>query len=78
MSDLLIRLKEQMVLNPNNAYIPEIEYLKESTLCETLNKAFTELYRVKPENPIIFLSKWLTRESKSIELLRKYTEDDLK
>jgi hypothetical protein len=26
MSDLLIRLKEQMVLNPNNAYIPEIEY----------------------------------------------------
>jgi hypothetical protein len=78
MSDLLIRLKEQMVLNPNNAYIPEIEYLKESTLCETLNKAFTELYRVKPENPIIFLSKWLTRESKSMELLRKYNEDALK
>ena len=78
MSDLLSRLKEQMIIDQKNSYIPEIEYLKESTLCETLNKGFTELYRVKPQNPIIFLSKWLTRESKSNELLRKYKEDALK
>ena len=43
-----------------------------------LARAFNELYRIRPKNPVLFLSKWLTRESRSIELSKKYTDDEQK
>ena len=44
----------------------------------TLNRGFTELYRNQPDNPILFLSKWLSKESKALELERKYKDNKIK
>ena len=77
MSDLYNRLKD-LLLDNKTTNIPEIKFLQESDLTLTINRGFTELYRVKPENPILFLSKWLTRESRAKELEQKYKDNKIK
>ena len=77
MSDLISRLKK-MSLDSKNTSIPEIQFLEKSDLTLALNRGFTELYRCKPVNPILFLAKYLEKESHAKELEKKYKEDDLK
>ena len=77
MSDLLNRLKD-FLLDNKVTNIPEIKFLQESDITQTLNRGFTELYRNQPDNPILFLSKWLSKESKALELERKYKDNKIK
>ena len=77
MSDLLTRLKD-LLLDNKTSNIPEIKFLQESDITLTINRGFTELYRAKPENPILFLSKWLSRESRAKELEKKYKDNKIK
>ena len=75
MSDLISRLKS-MSTNINKCSDAEINFLQNSSLSKVLDRAFNELYRIRPKDPIIFLSKWLFRESRAIELTKKYSEDE--
>ena len=77
MSDLLNRLKD-LLLDNKTSNNPEIKFLQESDITLTINRGFTELYRVKPENPVLFLSKWLSRESRAKELEKKYKDNKIK
>ena len=77
MSDLLNRLKD-LLLDNKTSNIPEIKFLQESDITLTINRGFTELYRVKPENPVLFLSKWLFRESRAKELEKQYKDNKTK
>ena len=77
MSDTINKLKEYLLDN-KISNIPEIKFLQDSDLIFTLNRGFTELYRVQPKNPILFLSKWLSRESLSKELSQKYQDNKIK
>ena len=77
MSDIVNRLKDYLFQDKiSNA--PEIKYLQDSDLFITINRGFTELYRKKPKNPIIFLSKWLSHESLSKELEDLYKENKIR
>ena len=77
MSDLITRLKK-MSNNKRNCSDAEILFLKKSDLTIVLDRAFNELYRLRPKNPILFLSKWLTRESRARELAKKYLDEEQK
>ena len=77
MSDLITRLKK-MSNNTKNCTDAEIQFLQKSDLSIVLDRAFNELYRLRPENPILFLSKWLTRESRARELAKKYFDEQQK
>ena len=77
MSDIVNRLKDYLFDN-KISNIPEIKYLQESDLILTINRGFTELFRRKPKNPIIYLSKWLSRESLSKELEQQYKENKIR
>ena len=77
MSDIINRLKDYLFDN-KISNIPEIKFLQESDIILTINRGFTELYRNKPKNPIIFLSKWLSRESLSKELEQQYKDNKVK
>ena len=77
MTDLLNRLKD-LLLDNKTTDIPEIKYLQDSDITPTLNRGFTELYRTKPENPVLFLSKWLSRESRALELEKQYKDNKIK
>ena len=59
-------------------FLIEIQFLEKSDLSIVLDRAFNEVYRLRPKNPILFLSKWLTRESRARELAKKYFEDEQK
>ena len=76
MSELINRLKDYLLDN-KTTNIPEIRFLQESDLIYTINRGFTELYRAKPKNPILFLSKWLNRESLTKELEQKYKDSKI-
>ena len=76
MSELINRLKDYLLEN-KTSNIPEIRFLQESDLIYTINRGFTELYRAKPKNPILFLSKWLNRESLTKELEQKYKDSKI-
>lgn len=73
--DLLTRLKNYK--HTKESTIPEIQYLNNYTLENVLHRGFAELYRVQPEHPVKFLSKWLYKEAKSFELIQKYNEEEL-
>ena len=75
MSDLISRLKS-MSTNINKCSDAEINFLQNSSLSKVLDRAFNELYRIRPKDPVMFLSKWLFRESRAIELNKKYDEDE--
>ena len=75
MSDLISRLKS-MSTNINKCSDAEINFLQNSSLSKVLDRAFNELYRIRPKDPVMFLSKWLFRESRAIELTKKYDEDE--
>ena len=75
MSDLVSRLKS-MSTNINKCSDAEINFLQNSSLSKVLDRAFNELYRIRPKDPVMFLSKWLFRESRAIELTKKYSEDE--
>ena len=75
MSDLISRLKS-MSTNINKCSDAEIQFLQNSSLSRVLDRAFNELYRMRPKNPVLFLSKWLIRESRAIELSKKYYDDE--
>lgn len=76
--DLLTRLKSAEIKRKPIINLPEISYLQEPELQLIINRGFTELYRQKPENPILFLGKWLKKESQAKELDEKYQEDEKK
>jgi hypothetical protein len=44
---------------------PDITYLKQDEIGLVLSKALAETYKVKPNNPIEFFSKWLVNYSKT-------------
>ena len=75
MSDLISRLKS-MSTNINKCSDAEINFLQNTSLSKVLDRAFNELYRIRPKDPVMFLSKWLFRESRAIELTKKYDEDE--
>ena len=77
MSDLITRLRN-MSSNVKNCSDAEIQFLQKSDLTIVLDRAFNELYRLRPKNPILFLSKWLTRESRARELAKKYFDEEQK
>ena len=77
MSDLITRLRN-MSNNAKNCSDAEIQFLQKSDLTIVLDRAFNELYRLRPKNPILFLSKWLTRESRARELAKKYFDEEQK
>ena len=76
MAELINRLKDYLFDN-KTSNIPEIKFLQESDLIHTINRGFTELYRVKPKNPILLLSKWLNRESLTKDLQQKYKDSKI-
>jgi hypothetical protein len=65
-----------MSTNINKCSDAEINFLQNSSLSKVLDRAFNELYRIRPKDPVMFLSKWLFRESRAIELTKKYDEDE--
>ena len=75
MSDLISRLKA-MSTNIHTCTDAEIKFLQNSSLSKVLDRAFNELYRIRPKDPVMFLSKWLFRESRAIELTKKYNDDE--
>ena len=75
MSDLISCLKS-MSTNINKCSDAEIQFLQNSSLSRVLDRAFNELYRIRPKDPVLFLSKWLIRESRAIELSKKYYDDE--
>ena len=75
MSDLISRLKS-MSTNIHTCTDAEIKFLQNSSLSKVLDRAFNELYRIRPKDPVMFLSKWLFRESRAIELTKKYNDDE--
>ena len=75
MSDLISRLKS-MSTNIHTCTDAQINFLQNSSLSKVLDRAFNELYRMRPKDPVSFLSKWLLRESRAIELTKKYNEDE--
>ena len=77
MSELINKLKEFLFDN-KISNIPEIKFLQESDIILTINRGFTELYRTKPKNPTLFLSKWLSRESLSKELAQSYKDNKIR
>jgi len=77
MSDILNKLKDYLLDN-KFSNIPEIKFLQESDIILSINRGFTELYRNKPKNPILFLSKWLSRESLAKELEQEYRDNKIK
>ena len=77
MSDIVNRLKDYL-FQDKITNVPEIKYLQDSNLFLTINRGFTELYRKKPKNPIMFLSKWLSHESLSKELEDVYKENKIR
>ena len=77
MSDVLNKLKDYL-FERKISNIPEIKYLQELDIILTINRGFTELYRNKPKNPILYLSKWLSRESLSKELEQQYKDNRIK
>ena len=77
MSDLITRLKN-MSNNIKNCSDAEVQFLQKTDLTIVLDRAFNELYRLRPKNPILFLSKWLTRESRARELAKKYLDEEQK
>ena len=77
MSDLISRLKSAST-NIHTCTDAEIQFLQNSSLSRVLDRAFNELYRMRPKNPVLFLSKWLIRESRAIELSKKYNDDEQK
>ena len=77
MSDLISRLKS-MSTNIHTCTDAEIKFLQNSSLSKVLDRAFNELYRIHPKDPVMFLSKWLFRESRAIELTKKYYDDERK
>ena len=77
MTDILNKLKDYL-FDRKISNIPEIKYLQELDIILTINRGFTELYRNKPKNPILFLSKWLSRESLSKELEQLYKDNRIK
>ena len=77
MSELINKLKEFLFDN-KISNIPEIKFLQESDIILTINRGFTELYRTKPKNPTLFLSKWLSRESLSKELAQTYKDNKIR
>ncbi|MGL4948147.1 MAG: NDKH5 family protein, partial [Mycoplasma sp.] len=58
--------------------IPEINFLEQTSLSLTLNRGFAELYKEQPENPVLFLGKWLKKESKANEWNLKFKEEEMK
>ena len=76
MSDLISRLKTSN--NSNKCNSAEIKFLEESDLSKILDRGFNEIYRLRPENPVLFLSKWLTREARAKELAKKYLFEEQK
>ena len=77
MSELINKLKEFLFDN-KISNIPEIKFLQESDIILTINRGFTVLYRTKPKNPTLFLSKWLSRESLSKELAQSYKDNKIR
>ena len=77
MSELINKLKEFLFDN-KISNIPEIKFLQESDIILTINRGFTVLYRTKPKNPTLFLSKWLSRESLSKELAQTYKDNKIR
>ena len=77
MSELINKLKEFLFDN-KISNIPEIKFLQESDIILMINRGFTELYRTKPKNPTLFLSKWLSRESLSKELAQTYKDNKIR
>ena len=77
MSELINKLKEFLFDN-KISNIPEIKFLQESDIILTINRGFTILYRTKPKNPTLFLSKWLSRESLSKELAQTYKDNKIR
>jgi len=75
MSDLITRLKT-LSNDKRNCSDAEIQFLQKSDISIVLDRAFNELYRLRPEKPIVFLSKWLTRESRARELAKKYLDEE--
>ena len=75
MSDLISRLKA-MSTNIHTCTDAEIKFLQNSSLSKVLDRAFNELNRIRPKDPVMFLSKWLFRESRAIELTKKYNDDE--
>ena len=76
MADIIGRLKEKLNVSSTST-IPEIQFLEKSDLCSALNRGFIELYHTQPKNPILFLSKFLQKESKAKELKKKLKQEDL-
>lgn len=51
---------------------PDIQYLKGDDVGKVIAMALAELYRVKPEFPIDYLSKWLYNYSDQQQAYKKY------
>ena len=65
---VLERLENYKVKEENE---PEIKFLDEGDLGLVVNRGLSELYRLKPRNPVTFLGNWLVNEARSEELVSK-------
>ena len=72
--ELLKKLKTAEIPK-NDSEDNEIQYLEDTKLNEIVNKGLAELYRIQPENPIIFLVNFLLNESHSKEIIKKIEDD---
>lgn len=53
---------------------PDVNYINNPDFCMKINNALSELYRVKPKNPITYLANYLLNDSKSVEILHQIEE----
>jgi len=72
--ELLKKLKTAEIPK-NDTEENEIKYLEDTNLNQIVNKGLAELYRIQPENPIIFLVNFLLNENHSKEILKKFEDD---
>lgn len=54
---------------------PDIQYLKSDEVGRVIAQGLAELYRVKPEFPLDYLSKWLYNYSSQQEAMKKLKEE---
>ena len=70
MEQLLKKLKNAPIIKTETTEEEQLKYLEETGLNDVVNKGLVELYRVQPENPVVFLASFLINEDNSKKIIQ--------
>ena len=72
MEQLLKKLKNAPIIKMETSEEEQLKYLEETGLNDVVNKGLVELYRVQPENPVVFLASFLINEDNSKKIIESF------